>query len=256
MLLQMPFDLAARYRSPSQRARVVSEAWGHSNLYCARCDSPKLRPSPPNTKGIDFVCPRCEASFQLKSQSHAFSRRIVDSAYEIMRRAIEENRTPHLLALHYDPVAWCVRNLILIPSFALTISCLEKRRPLAPTARRKGWIGCNILLFNIPADARITLISDGSEFRPVAVRRQFSRLQPLETLGHDKRGWTLDVLKVVRSLRKAEFSLADVYSHTRELEVLHPKNMHVRDKIRQQLQRLRDMGLLEFAGGGRYLLKP
>jgi len=75
-------------------------------------------------------------------------------------------------------------------------------------------------------------------------------------LGHDKRGWTLDVLKVVRSLRKAEFSLADVYSHTRELEVLHPKNMHVRDKIRQQLQRLRDMRLLEFAGGGRYLLKP
>jgi len=113
-----------------------------------------------------------------------------------MRRAIEENRTPHLLALHYDPVAWCVRNLILIPSFALTISCLEKRRPLAPTARRKGWIGCNILLFNIPADARIALISDGSEFRPVVVRRQFSRLQPLETLGHDKRGWTLDVLKV------------------------------------------------------------
>jgi len=31
---------------------------------------------------------------------------------------------------------------------------------------------------------------------------------------------------------------------TRELEKLHPDNRHVRDKIRQQLQVLRDAGLL------------
>ncbi|MGD0253732.1 MAG: hypothetical protein ABSC01_13675 [Verrucomicrobiota bacterium] len=31
---------------------------------------------------------------------------------------------------------------------------------------------------------------------------------------------------------------------TRELERLHPDNRHVRDKIRQQLQVLRDLGLL------------
>ncbi|MBZ5564268.1 MAG: hypothetical protein LAP13_17830 [Acidobacteriia bacterium] len=33
---------------------------------------------------------------------------------------------------------------------------------------------------------------------------------------------------------------------------LHPDNLHVRDKIRQQLQRLRDLGLVEFLGGGKY----
>ena len=33
---------------------------------------------------------------------------------------------------------------------------------------------------------------------------------------------------------------------------LHPDNRHVRDKIRQQLQVLRDLGLVEFLGRGRY----
>jgi hypothetical protein len=40
------------------------------------------------------------------------------------------------------------------------------------------------------------------------------------------------------------FTTADVYAFTRELESLHPDNRHVRDKIRQQLHVLRDLGLL------------
>jgi len=36
---------------------------------------------------------------------------------------------------------------------------------------------------------------------------------------------------------------------------LHPNNAHVRDKIRQQLQVLRDLGLLEFLGSGSYRLR-
>ena len=93
-----------------------------------------------------------------------------------------------------------------------------------------------------------------------------------------QRGWTLDVLNIVRRIcevgtagsavrapsgrnpaRRDEalppvtsqrdvptntFTTADTYSFTRELEKLHPDNRHVRDKIRQQLQVLRDMGLL------------
>lgn len=33
---------------------------------------------------------------------------------------------------------------------------------------------------------------------------------------------------------------------------MRPANRHVRDKIRQQLQVLRDLGLLEFLGAGSY----
>jgi type II restriction enzyme len=68
----------------------------------------------------------------------------------------------------------------------------------------------------------------------------------------DARGWTLDVLNVVRALDKKEFVLQDVYAFAAQLQELHPDNRHVRDKIRQQLQVLRDLGFVEFLGHGCY----
>jgi type II restriction enzyme len=62
----------------------------------------------------------------------------------------------------------------------------------------------------------------------------------------------LDVLNVVRGLGKAEFNLAEVYAHEASLARMHPDNRHVRDKIRQQLQVLRDLGFIEFLGAGQY----
>jgi type II restriction enzyme len=87
------------------------------------------------------------------------------------------------------------------------------------------------------------------------VREQYARLRPLEKLSAEKRGWTLDVLNVVRSIGKKEFELADVYAHEARLSKLHPKNQNVEPKIRQQLQVLRDAGLLEFLGAGSYRLR-
>jgi len=172
-----------------------------------------------------------------------------------MKSAILTDRTPNLYVLQYDLTAWTVRTVILIPHFAFALSAIECRPPLAPTARRAGWVGCNILLNKIPQDARIPIVADGTA-RPVAeVRRAYRRLRPLEKLKVENRGWTLDVLNVVRSLNKPEFSLADVYAHSNTLAKLHPNNAHVRDKIRQQLQALRDLGLLEFLGSGSYTLK-
>lgn len=252
MQLEMSADLARSYRSPSQRARIVTEAWGRTNLYCPACSSVSVRASDVNTQVVDFVCPDCAADFQLKSQSHPFTRRIVDSAYEPMRRAVERSETPHLLILHYDRVLWRVVNLTLIPSFTLTVSCIEKRKPLGPTARRKGWVGCNILLFRIPMDARIALVHQGAPATPDSVRSQFRRLLPLKQLPSRARGWTLDVLNVIRSLDRGNFGLKDVYDHAEDLQALHPNNRHVREKIRQQLQRLRDMGLVHFQGHGQY----
>ncbi|MHB8412748.1 MAG: hypothetical protein ACYDDI_12505 [Candidatus Acidiferrales bacterium] len=69
------------------------------------------------------------------------------------------------------------------------------------------------------------------------------------------RGWTLDVLNLVRSLHKQNFWLADAYALEPHLASLHPANRHVRDKIRQQLQVLRDLGLVGFLGGGNYSLQ-
>jgi type II restriction enzyme len=171
-----------------------------------------------------------------------------------MKRAIIEDRTPNLFVLHYDLDMWAVRTVLLVPHFAFALSAVERRKPLAPTARRAGWVGCNILLDKIPLFARISVVSEGAPQTRREVRSAYDRLRPLEKLQVEKRGWTLDVLQVVQSLGKMDFTLADVYDHANALARLHPKNAHVRDKIRQQLQVLRDLRILDFLGGGRYRL--
>lgn len=255
MQIRMPAALAVAYKSAAQRTRVVSEAWAEQNLYCPSCTSSHLNPSAPSTEAVDFTCPECESPFQLKSQSRPFARRITDAAYQAMRRAILEGRTPNLLALHYEPACWEVQNLILVPRFVFSLSAIEVRKPLGATARRRGWVGCNILLSNIPPEARIPLIAHGRPQSPAAVRKHYARLRPLENLTIETRGWTLDVWNVVGGLRKTEFSLEEVYAFASLLARLHPRNRHVRDKIRQQLQILRDMGFLIFLGRGSYRLK-
>jgi type II restriction enzyme len=146
-------------------------------------------------------------------------------------------------------------TVILIPHFAFALSAIECRPPLAATARRAGWIGCNILLNKIPVDARIPIVEAGEARAATEVRNSYNRLRPLENLKVETRGWTLDVLNVVRSLNKKEFSLAEVYAHANDLAELHPKNAHIPDKIRQQLQVLRDLKLLEFLSPGLYRLR-
>ncbi len=254
MDLHLPTAGLHRYKSASQRARVGTESWAAANLFCPACDSPRLSPLARNAAAVDFSCPGCDSLFQLKSQSKPLGSRIVDAAYSQMKRAILEDRTPNLYALHYDPAAWVVRTVILVPRFAFVLSVLERRPPLAPTARRAGWVGCNIVLEKIPEDARIAIVSSGHARTPREVRTAYDRLQPLAQLNVEARGWTLDVLNVVRSLNRKEFSLHDVYAHEGQLANLHPKNLHIRPKIRQQLQILRDMRLLHFLAPGQYRL--
>lgn len=63
-----------------------------------------------------------------------------------------------------------------------------------------------------------------------------------------------EVLRHVNATASTQFSLADVYEFAPTLSAQFPDNRHVRDKIRQTLQRLRDDGLLRFLGQGRYEL--
>ena len=240
----MPADLALRYKSASQQARVVTESWGLDNLFCPNCPSPVLTSAHNNTQAFDYSCPRCSSSFQLKSKSSTIGDRILDSGFEAMMRAIREDRTPNLYALHYDKNSWQVKNLVLIPHFTFSASAIEARKPLGPTARRAGWVGCFIVLKNLPLGAKIHLISDGHPTPPEQVRESFRRISPLKEISIRERGWTLDVLRVVQSMGKTEFTNEDAYMYVSQLEKLHPNNRHVKDKIRQQLQILRDKGFI------------
>src|SRR5437868_5095876 len=155
MLLQMRSALGEAYKSARQRARVISEDWAEANLYCPACPSDVLKRLAANNKSTDFKCPDCSSKYELKSSCHKFGGCIPDGDCETMRQTILSGQTPHLLTLHYNLANWTVEDLSLVPSFAFTLSCLQQRPPLAATARRHGWVGCNILLRNIPQDARI-----------------------------------------------------------------------------------------------------
>jgi len=255
MNLSMDGDRASRYHSNSQRARVVTEAWGADNLYCPNCSSPKLTRLSHNTKASDFSCPNCRFWYQLKGQKTRLGKSVNDGAYAAMLEAIRHDETPSFYFMHYDLATWSIRNLLLIPSFAFPTSAIIKRNPLAVTARRAGWVGCNIALSRIPADARIAIVTESHVASAKNVRAQFRRVKPLAEIKAKERGWTLDVLNAVRRLGKTEFTTSDAYAFAHELEKLHPDNRHVRDKIRQQLQVLRDTGFLSHIDRGLWAVR-
>jgi type II restriction enzyme len=252
MQLDLPTAEAANYKSPSQRARVATEAWASRNLYCPNCEENSLESLPPNTPSIDYVCGACKSTFQLKSQGSPLSFRIVDAAYDKMCEAVRLKKTPNLFVVQYDKQHWSVSEVVLVPHFAFSMSVIEKRKPLGTTARRAGWVGCNILLGRIPVDARVAIVTNGNVSEPSDVREQYASLRPLEGLTVENRGWTLDVLNEVRALGKGEFTLSEIYASEPSLSRIYPHNHHVRDKIRQQLQVLRDLGLVKFLGRGNY----
>jgi len=168
-----------------------------------------------------------------------------------MIRSIRADRTPNLLFLHYS-AEWCVQNLLLIPRMFFTESVIEKRKALSASARRAGWVGCNILLRRIPSDGKIQMVSDGVAIPIAQVRQEFARVRTLAELPPSARGWTVDVLNLIRRLGKPQFSLTELYDFETDLKTLHPQNQNIRPKIRQQLQILRDKGFLRFTGPGKY----
>jgi type II restriction enzyme len=251
MDIQCDVSVGAGYKSSSQLARRITEHWCARELYCAACMNNHLRPAATNTPSTDFICPQCAARYQVKSSTQPPRTRIVDAAYSAMIRAIRDNATPHLVCLHYTN-EWAIANVLLVPSFFLTESTIECRRPLALTARRAGWVGCNILLHEVPPAGKISVVTDGRPVSATIVRSKFVAVSGLRKFAPGRRGWVVDVLRIIERFRSADFHLADVYEHDDELSALHPGNQNVRPKIRQQLQVLRDLGFIEFLGGGIY----
>ena len=66
-------------------------------------------------------------------------------------------------------------------------------------------------------------------------------------------GWIKLVLEGVLKQTEDDFNLNQLFSVCNPIaSVQYPRNRHVRDKLRQQLQILRDLGLVEFQGWGKY----
>ncbi len=104
-----------------------------------------------------------------------------------------------------------------------------------------------ILRDQLPPIRRLPTL-EASELPPIRLRRE-SRKPLLEGFT----GWTRLVLQAILSQEDALFTLDQLAATCGPLAAEQfPQNRFVRPQIRKQLQRLRDVGLVEFLGGGNY----
>ena len=245
---QVPYD------SGSQSARVWTEQWVKKQLFCPSCGNTKLEKFPNNRPAADFLCAACKEEYELKSQKNKFGAKILDGAYRTMCERVVASNNPNFLFLNYSLVNFGVTNLFVIPKHFFVPEILERRKPLSAMARRAGWIGCNILLNQIPESGKIFFVQDRKPLPKATVLSQWRRTLFLRDETPEARGWLLDVMKCVEFIGKQEFQLDDVYAFEDRLSRIYPGNRNIKPKIRQQLQYLRDQGYLEFVSRGYYRL--
>ncbi len=255
--MQLIFDeqLATNYKSASQRARILTEHWVDKSVFCPNCGHVEIDKYLNNQPVADFFCTNCREEYELKSKSGNLGTKVLDGAYRTKIERLKSSSNPNLFVLNYSPQNFSVIDFLVVPKHFFVPEIIEKRKPLAATARRAGWVGSNILLEKVPQAGKIFLVRQG-KIEPK--NKVLSEWQKTLFLREEKeisaRGWLLDVMRSVEKLKKQEFTLDDIYAFEKELSELHPENKHIKDKIRQQLQVLRDKGYLTFVSRGYYRL--
>lgn len=212
--------LTENYHSNSQKSRVLTEDWVERNLYCPICGKPYINRYENNHPTGDFYCETCSSDFELKSKesnSDKLSKTIADGEYSTMISRIT-----------------------------------SLRNPLGPNARRAGWTGCNIDISSIPDSGKIFIVKNQLEIDHNIVISNYAKTKSLQTKNLDSRGWLLDTLSCIERIKEKDFTLNQVYNFEEELKLKHPDNNFIKDKIRQQLQYLRDKGFIEFVSPGHY----
>lgn len=248
-------QLAIKYKSASQRARVLTENWVDKSVFCPNCGRIDINKYPNNQPVADFFCSNCKEDYELKSKQHSIGTKILDGAYRTKIERLRSDSNPNLFVLNYHLQNLSVLNFFVIPKHFFVPGIIEKRKPLAASARRAGWIGSNILLQKIPRIGKIFLVRQQQVESKEKVLAEWKKTLFLrEEKEISARGWLLDIMRCVEKIGKHEFTLNDVYEFESELGILHPDNKHIKDKIRQQLQVLRDKGYLDFVSRGYYRL--
>lgn len=243
------------YTSGSQSARTWTEQWLRDTVYCPNCGSQKINQFPNNSPVADFFCALCKEEYELKSQKRIFGNKVLDGSFRTKCDRLAADNNPSLFLLNYDRKALSVVNLLVVPKHFFVREIIEKRKPLATTARRAGWIGSNILLNQIPESGKIYIVRAGQIEPKNSVLARWNRTLFLRDQEQEARGWLIEVMKCVEAIGKREFQIEDVYAFEKRLGQLYPGNKNVKPKIRQQLQYLRDRGYLDFVSRGYYRLR-
>lgn len=252
MELTFSSEIVEQYQSGSQKARVLTENWVSHNMFCPRCGYEHITQFEANRPVADFYCPYCHSEYELKSKNGRMGKKVNDGAYETMIARITGNNNPDFFFMGYSKELLQVNELLFVPRHFFVPEIIEKRKPLADTARRAGWVGCNILIDQIPDQGRIPIIKDGYVMTVENVVEKVAISSRLAVNNIQSRSWMIDILHCVNRIPSQQFTLADMYDFVDELALKHPQNHNIKPKIRQQLQFLRNKGIIAFLGNGRY----
>lgn len=145
-----------------------------------------------------------------------------------------------------------MNDFFIIPKHFFTPEIIIKRPPLAATAKQAGWVGCNIDISKVTRVGKVFLVKNSQAIHQNFVKETFNKTLFLQTKTKGEKAWILDIMNCVDLIQKETFTLDDVYKFEKELQSKYPTNNFIKDKIRQQLQVLRDKGIIEFLGRGVY----
>ncbi|WP_416201775.1 DpnI domain-containing protein [Thermanaerothrix sp.] len=240
----------AGYKSASQKARILTEAWASDNLECPSCGGALIL-LPPNSRASDLQCRSCGETYQLKSRSKPFGKKILGAEYNTTIQAVRGGSHPSLILLRYDPSNLTVQQVRILHRSWITEQSIIPRCPLSSQARRAGWQGCLLSIDAIPSIAFVDVVQDGVIIPTPTIQAKWKIAHSISALSFAKRGWLFLVLRIAELLPR-EFSLQDMYAYEGLLAKLYPANKNIRAKIRQQLQIARGLGLIQFVGQGLY----
>ena len=218
--MKLGFKIQSSYTSGSQNARAWTEAWVSAWAYCPHCGNAKMSQFPNNSPLADFHCASCNEEFELKSQRGKFGPKVADGAYATKCERLAASNNPNLLLMNYDLNSLAVVNLFIVPKHFFVRDIIEKRKPLAATARRAGWVGSNILLSRVPDPARFRSCRTVSFEPKDAVLAEWQKTLFLRNESPETRGRLLDVMKCVELLGKGEFTLMSLRVRTSSLRNL------------------------------------
>ena len=256
--MNLSFDkkLADNYTSQSQKIRVLTEDWVDNQIFCPNCGHLNIDKYENNKPVADFFCSNCKEDYELKSKKETIGNKLVDGAYHTMIERLQSSNNPNFFLLNYDLQNFQVLNFFFIPKHFFIPDIIEERKALSQTARRAGWIGCNILLQSIPQSGKIFFVKN----RQIESKEKIlAKWQKTLFLRKEKeisaKGWLLDIINCIEKLKNKEFTIDEIYVFESFLSKKHPENKYIKDKIRQQLQILRDRGYLYFISRGIYKIK-
>lgn len=251
MNLNLYSHISDNYSSNSQKIRVLTENWVNENIFCPSCGG--VISNYENNKPVaDFYCGSCLEDYELKSKKDKIGKKIVDGAYSTMIERLQSSENPNFFFLNYDVKKFQVNNFIVIPKHFFTDEIIEKRKPLSPTAKRAGWVGCNILMQNIPESGKIYFVKNQQLEDKSVILNNWSKTLFLRKSEGEQKGWLIDIMFCIGKIGNKNFTLQEMYAFAPYLKTKYPNNNFIEDKIRQQLQVLRDKGYLKFTSRGNY----